>query len=557
MKQLFLLEDDMSLISGLSFAVKKQGYEIDVARTTLEADTLWENGKYDLAILDVSLPDGSGFDFCKKIRSTSKVPIMFLTAADEESDIIMGLDIGGDDYITKPFKLAIFLSRLNALLRRSENFNTEVTELTSNDISIRLVKGEVYKQGKLLELTASEYKLLCFFMENPDQVLSAEQILGKLWDCNENYIDNNSLTVYIRRLRTKMEYSRLRCMMKILANRKIKFLFCSILSCILVFVLISTVLVNLDVRNTVYYIIFCSVCMGAAILLFCYGYFKEQHKIMENAISQITEYISGNKEVTIECNDEGELYRLFHEVNSLVAILNAHAENEKSAKKFLRNTISDISHQLKTPLAALNIYNGIIQGEAKELPTIQEFSQLSEQELDRIETLVQSLLKITKLDAGTIILEKSLENVSELAKNIKKHFLFRAEQEGKEICLSGNEEIKLLCDRNWIIEAISNLVKNALDHTEKGGLIRIEWRAFTSIVQISVKDNGSGIHPDDLYHIFKRFYRSRFSKDTQGIGLGLSLTKAIVEAHNGTIEVDSTVGMGTSFTINFLNPTKL
>lgn len=158
--------------------------------------------------------------------------------------------------------------------------------------------------------------------------------------------------------------------MKILANRKIKFLFCSILSCILVFVLISTVLVNLDVRNTVYYIIFCSVCMGAAILLFCYGYFKEQHKIMENAISQITEYISGNKEVTIECNDEGELYRLFHEVNSLVAILNAHAENEKSAKKFLRNTISDISHQLKTPLAALNIYNGIIQGEAKELPTI-------------------------------------------------------------------------------------------------------------------------------------------------------------------------------------------
>ena len=176
--------------------------------------------------------------------------------------------------------------------------------------------------------------------------------------------------------------------MKILANRKIKFLFCSILSCILVFVLISTVLVNLDVRNTVYYIIFCSVCMGAAILLFCYGYFKEQHKIMENAISQITEYISGNKEVTIECNDEGELYRLFHEVNSLVAILNAHAENEKSAKKFLRNTISDISHQLKTPLAALNIYNGIIQGEAKELPTIQEFSQLSEQELDRIETLV-------------------------------------------------------------------------------------------------------------------------------------------------------------------------
>lgn len=205
MKRLFLLEDDWSLINGLSFAVKKQGYEIDVARTTLEADTLWANGKYDLAILDVALPDGSGFDLCKKIRQTSKVPIMFLTAADEETDIIMGLDIGGDDYITKPFKLAIFLSRLNALLRRSENFNTDVTELKSNDISISLLKGEVYKQGKLLLLTASEYKLLCLFMENPDQILSPEQILGKLWDCSGHYVDNNSLTVYIRRLRTKIE----------------------------------------------------------------------------------------------------------------------------------------------------------------------------------------------------------------------------------------------------------------------------------------------------------------------------------------------------------------
>jgi len=205
MKRLFLLEDDLSLINGLSFAMKKQGYEIDVARTMSEADDLWADGKYDLVILDVSLPDGSGFEFCRKIRRTSKIPIMFLTAADEETDIIMGLDIGGDDYITKPFKLAVFLSRINALLRRSENFNTAVTELSSGGIKIKLLKGEAYKQENLLDLTVSEYKLLCLFMENPDQILSSEQILGRLWDCSENYIDNNSLTVYIRRLRMKIE----------------------------------------------------------------------------------------------------------------------------------------------------------------------------------------------------------------------------------------------------------------------------------------------------------------------------------------------------------------
>lgn len=205
MKRILLVEDDLSLIGGLTFAVKKEGYEVEVARTSLEADALWCDGKYALVILDVSLPDGSGFDLCKRMRLTSKVPIMFLTAADEETDMIMGLDIGGDDYITKPFKLAVFLSRVNALLRRSSNFSQETFRLNSNGIRVELTKGEVYKEGGLIELTASEYKLLCLFMENPNQVLSPEQILNRLWDCNENYIDNNTLTVYIRRLRTKVE----------------------------------------------------------------------------------------------------------------------------------------------------------------------------------------------------------------------------------------------------------------------------------------------------------------------------------------------------------------
>lgn len=340
--------------------------------------------------------------------------------------------------------------------------------------------------------------------------------------------------------------------MKILANRKIKLLFGSILSCIMVFALVSALLIGFEVGDAARDILVCGLCMGIVIMVLCYRYFKDQNAVMENAVSQITEYLSGADSVLIECSDEGELYRLFHEVNSLVSILNAHAENEKNAKKFLRDTISDISHQLKTPLAALNIYNGIMQEEAKELPTIREFAELSEQELDRIEILVQNLLKITKLDAGMIVLEKSRENVAELMETVKKHFLFRAGQEEKEIVLWGSEETTLLCDRNWLIEAVSNLVKNGLDHTGKGNVIRIEWKAFASVIQITVRDDGHGIYPEDLPHIFKRFYRSRCSKDTQGIGLGLPLAKAIVEAHNGTIEVDSHLGAGTAFTMNFL-----
>lgn len=339
--------------------------------------------------------------------------------------------------------------------------------------------------------------------------------------------------------------------MHIFVNQKIRLLFCRILFCIFAFALPSALLTVLAAPYAAIFILAGSLCMVFSILALCYRYFQEQHQIMEHAIAQITEYISGSRDISIECNDEGELYRLFHEVNSLLSILNAHAEDEKNARLFLKDILSDISHQLKTPLAALNIYNGLIQAEAESSPAVLEFSLRSEQELDRIETLVQNLLKITKLDTGMIVLEKSSQNISELAKNVRKRFLFRAETEGKEICLSGSEEITLLCDRGWFIEAISNLVKNALDHTQSGCRICIEWHSFASFIQIIVKDDGCGIHPEDLYHIFKRFYRSRFSKDTQGIGLGLSLVKTVVELHGGTIEADSTLGIGSSFIMNF------
>lgn len=341
--------------------------------------------------------------------------------------------------------------------------------------------------------------------------------------------------------------------MKILVNRKIKLLFFRGLLVMAAFLLISAVLIGLEAENAASCIMAGSLFMGLGILAIVYAYLKDQHKIMENAVTQIKEYISGDPDARIECGEEGELYRLFHEVNSLAAILNAHARNEGSAKRFLRETIADISHQLKTPLAALNIYNGMIQEEAKELPEIREFTVLSERELDRIEGLVQNLLKITKLDAGTIVLEKAMENVSEMMECMEKHFSYRAEQEEKKLCLSGDAEVTLLCDRTWLMEALSNIIKNAFDHTRKGDTICIEWRRLTSVVQIVIKDNGSGIHPEDLYHIFKRFYRSRFSLDTQGIGLGLPLAKSVIEAHDGTIEVDSELGAGTVFTICFLN----
>lgn len=205
MNRILLLEDDLSLIRGLSFALNKQGFEIEIARTIKEAEECWRKGRYNLLILDVSLPDGCGFDLCKMVRKESEVPIIFLTASDEEMNIIMGLDIGGDDYITKPFKLGVLISRVNALLRRTKSNEKNDTELVSNGIKINLLQAQVYKNGEQIDLTTGEYKLLCLFIQNPNIVLTKEQILQRLWDCDANYIDSSTLTVYIRRLRMKVE----------------------------------------------------------------------------------------------------------------------------------------------------------------------------------------------------------------------------------------------------------------------------------------------------------------------------------------------------------------
>lgn len=205
MKRLLLVEDDLGLIEGLKYSLAKNGFEVDIARTLREAGSFFGRGDYQMVILDLMLPDGSGFDLCKTIRQTSAVPIIFLTSLDEEVNIVMGLDLGGDDYITKPFKLNELLSRINAILRRSENNQGAGDELHSNGITVKLLEGRVLKGDKDLELTSAEYRLLCLFMQNPRVLLSRDQIMERLWDCRESFVDDNTLAVYISRLRDKIE----------------------------------------------------------------------------------------------------------------------------------------------------------------------------------------------------------------------------------------------------------------------------------------------------------------------------------------------------------------
>ncbi|MGI5876411.1 MAG: response regulator transcription factor [Dethiobacteria bacterium] len=205
MNHILLVEDDLSIIDGLEFSLRKNGFDVDIARTVKEAFLALNDKTYDLLILDLALPDGSGFEICKKVRRSSHVPIIFLTASDEEVNIVMGLDMGGDDYITKPFKLNELISRTNALLRRSKLSKGSQHELASNGIRVKLLENRVWKDNREIELTASEYRLLCLLMQHPNSILTRGTILARLWDNSGNFIDDNTLSVYVRRLREKIE----------------------------------------------------------------------------------------------------------------------------------------------------------------------------------------------------------------------------------------------------------------------------------------------------------------------------------------------------------------
>lgn len=299
------------------------------------------------------------------------------------------------------------------------------------------------------------------------------------------------------------------------------------------------------------------------LLLFLFGtiylalllYLQRQHKAIDDAENKIRELLDGDSMSRIECSQTGDWYSLFHDVNEMAAILSAHAESQKQTKEFLQDIISDVSHQIKTPLSALKMYHEIISSHKADAETVESFSEKSQREIKRMENVIYTLLKLARLDAGIIQMEKAEENVSALMQDVLERFETWAEQDHKEITLSGNDDIALHCDALWMSEAIGNIVKNALEHTQTDGHISVQWSQSPLMTQIVITDDGKGIHQEDLYHIFKRFYRSRFSSDVHGIGLGLPLAKSIIEAHGGTITVTSTLNAGTTFTLSFFNLT--
>lgn len=205
MDKILIVEDDAMIASGLSYALEQEGFETVVAASVAEAKKAFAPGVFSLAILDLTLPDGTGYELCKLIKEREDLPILFLTARDDEVSVVMGLDMGADDYITKPFRVRELISRIKTVLRRYGKRTGEDTMVLTGNVSVDLKKARVMKNQQEVVLTAMEYRLLLTLINNRGQVLTRNQLLEGIWDVAGDFVNDNTLTVYIKRIREKLE----------------------------------------------------------------------------------------------------------------------------------------------------------------------------------------------------------------------------------------------------------------------------------------------------------------------------------------------------------------
>lgn len=202
--KIFLLEDDDAIGMGLSYSLENDGYTVTLAKSVAEAMRIIERESFSLYILDLTLPDGSGYDVCRKIKQIGDYPVIFLTAYDDEVNVVMGFELGADDYVSKPFRVKELLVRIKSVLRRyNKDFNDGIVKI--KNLTVNTNEAKVYKDGEEIFLTAMEYRLLLILINNQGKVLSRNQLLENIWDIDGDFVEDNTLTVYIKRLRDKIE----------------------------------------------------------------------------------------------------------------------------------------------------------------------------------------------------------------------------------------------------------------------------------------------------------------------------------------------------------------
>lgn len=560
---ILLVEDDREIIKKLTEFLNNEGFNVESVTGQKDAlsyvDEHMQN--IDIVLLDVSLEDGNGFAVCTAIKQNTDIPVIFLTASGDEYSVVMGLDMGADDYIGKPFRPRELVSRIKSVLRRSGRISN-VIELA--DIKIDTTGGKVIKSGEEIFLSALEYRLLLIFAANKGVVLSRNKLLEEIWDASGEFVNDNTLTVYIKRLREKIENDAqkpeiiktvrgmgYKVLMNFFRNGEIKkYSFINLA----VIIFTAVIIYLLSDKNTKLTAVVCA----AGIVQFGINmiFTKKRYTRLAKISDKIDAILHGDEHLSFEQYKEGELSVLSDEVEKLVIRLREQTENLKNDKVFLADSIADISHQIKTPLTSINLILNFLREEdityERRMDLVMELTTLAE----KIKWQITTLLRISRLDADMV--DFDIENI-DMGKVIDEAYSLieiPLDIRGIEFERSYEKKSKVKADREWLVEALGNILKNCMEHSFNGGKISVTCEENTIYSRIVISDNGVGIAKEDLPHIFERFYKGKKKNDLDGhksesVGIGLALSRSIITQFNGTIKVTSEVGKGTSFDIRF------
>lgn len=315
----------------------------------------------------------------------------------------------------------------------------------------------------------------------------------------------------------------------------------------------ESIIIENDRLFSGFIIIYNIICIGLvlSIMLLYLKHEKVQSKEIKKIAKCIEKINKKNYSINIEDNSEDELSILKNELYKITVMLKEDAENSKKDKLKLKDSLSDISHQLKTPLTSINIMlDNILDNPKMNNNTKEKFIQNIKREITNISSLVGEILKLSKFDASVIKFEKQQVFINDLVKSAISNIEMMAELKNISIEVNNQDNIKLVCDAKWQIEAITNILKNCIEHSKDNSIIRIDIDSNKIYKQITIKDNGEGIDEKDLPHIFERFYKGKNSSN-DSIGIGLALAKTIIEKDKGSIKVDSKKGKQTTFTIKY------
>ena len=472
-----IIEDDTLLHQALKTALQNAGYQTVSAYTKQEALTTI-TGSESLLLIDIGLPDGNGLACYKKIRENTEIPAIFLTARDEETDMLTAFDTGADDYVVKPFSMKVLLKRIEAVIGR----NNREKQLACGEIILFPDKKQVYKNEKEIILTAREYQLLEYLMYNQGNVLTKENILEYVWGLDGQFVVDNTVSVTINRLRKKIET---------------------------------------DAGSPIY--VYQGKCRQKELKLLaeCMEKILREEKIRETKAGEETLYA-----------------RLESRLVRIQEMLNGRTEAAEKSKDEIQKLISEIAHQMRTPLANIRTYQELLEEEWSKTRTktdenVDNYLNAMRSGEQQLEFLTEGFVKMSRLEQNMIQVRKEETDLLKTVRNCLGRIQKRAEEKQIAFRIELPQEVNCPHDANWIGEAIDNVLDNAVKYSRPGGIIEMRIQKNEMHAKITVKDNGLGIEKGEEHKIFQRFYRGKNVTTQKGYGIGLYLARKIIGLHGG------------------------